>query len=121
MADVMKHIVNETKGDLDVQERLSELEAWDESAARRLASEEGIELSDSHWEVLESLRKYYVDNGMPDHSLRLTQWLSEEFADKGGLKYLYSLFPNGPIRTGNKIAGLPVPKDSADQSFGSVR
>jgi tRNA 2-thiouridine synthesizing protein E len=117
----MKYIVNEASGDLEVQERLAELEAWDESAARRLAAEEGIDLSDSHWEVLECLRKFYVENGMPEHSLRLTQWLSEEFATKGGLKYLYSLFPNGPVRTGNKIAGLPVPKDSVDPSFGSVR
>lgn len=94
---------------------------WDAEKAAKLAREENIELTDNHFEVLEFLRQFYRDrDNKIRHAREITEALEDEFESKGGLKYLYSLFPNGPVNQGGKIAGLPTPKDSTDKSFGSV-
>jgi tRNA 2-thiouridine synthesizing protein E len=46
--------------------------------------------------------------------------LDENFHGKGGLKYLYQLFPGGPVAQGCRIAGLKAPAGATDKSFGSV-
>ena len=46
--------------------------------------------------------------------------LDEKFHLSGGMKYVYSLFPGGPIAQGCKLAGLQPPAGSIDKGFGSV-
>ena len=46
--------------------------------------------------------------------------LEEKFHYKGGLKYLYDLFPGGPVAQGCKIAGLHIPAGATDKGFGSA-
>ena len=46
--------------------------------------------------------------------------LDERFHAKGGLKYLYEVFPGGPIAQGCRFAGLKPPAGAADKSFGSA-
>ena len=55
-------------------------------------------------------------------SLRKTvlRMLEDEYRDQGGRKYLYSLFPRGPITQGCRLAGLPTPAGNTDPSFGIV-
>ena len=96
------------------------LEDWDREVATSLASEEGIKLSDAHWEVVSYLRKLYQGTGEIDYARDLSAVLDQRFKSQGGLKYLFTLFPNGPVTQGCKIAGLPVPKDSKQPSFGTV-
>ena len=47
--------------------------------------------------------------------------LDEKFHEKGGMKYLYGLFPGGPISQGCRLAGIEAPPGSTDTGFGSVR
>jgi tRNA 2-thiouridine synthesizing protein E len=54
------------------------------------------------------------------HARYLLDPLAEKFAKQGGRKYLYLLFPGGAVTQGSRIAGLPVPKDSVDPSFGTA-
>jgi tRNA 2-thiouridine synthesizing protein E len=94
---------------------------WDAEMAAQLAREENIELTGEHFEVLEFLRQLYRDReNKIRHAREITEALEEQYESKGGLKYLYELFPNGPVNQGCKIAGLPAPKDSKNESFGSV-
>ncbi|UCE89094.1 MAG: TusE/DsrC/DsvC family sulfur relay protein [Pseudomonadota bacterium] len=95
-------------------------EQWTRAAAEEIAADEGVHLAEAHWNVVEFLRDYYQSNGIPEHARQLSDALSARFAADGGLKYLYTLFPKGPVNQGNRIAGVPVPSDSADPSFGSV-
>lgn len=96
-------------------------EAWTNQRAETIAQEQGLALTSKHWEVIDFLRVLYQNEGAdmpPVHEL--SQTLDERFFDEGGLKYLFSLFPGGPLNQGCRIAGVPVPDDALDPSFGSI-
>lgn len=102
-------------------EELTTFSGWTNQHAETLAQQLGLELTDRHWEVIDFLRVLYQNVGSqmpPVHEL--SQTLEERFADQGGLKYLFTLFPGGPLNQGFRIAGVPVPDDVVDTSFGSV-
>lgn len=92
---------------------------WNIDKAHALARAEGITLSDEHVDVIQYLRGTYEKHGPIKHARSLTQALDTKYADKGGLKYLYRLFPNGPVTQGCKLAGIPEPSDSVNASFGT--
>jgi len=75
---------------------------WNREIAVALAGEEGIELSDKHFEVLEFLRNA-SENG---------ETLTIRRVGKSGItdiKGLYQLFPGGPLKLSSKYAGIPKP------------
>lgn len=94
---------------------------WNEAQARSIAKSMGIELTDAHWEVIRFLRVHFenVGNDLPS-AHEFSQVLDERFMDKGGLRYLYGLFPGGPLNQGGCIAGIGIPADASDKSFGSI-
>lgn len=104
----------------DTDEKVT-FDTWTEDMAKSIAGSQGLELTDQHWEVIKFLRIHYLNVGAdmpPTH--QLTKTLEERFSAEGGLKYLYSLFPGGPLNQGCHIAGVPVPADAKNPSFGSV-
>ena len=119
MSDISKIIVSEST-DPEVVDRLSDLGDWNEVIARDLAMEDGLDLTPDHWEVVRFLRAYYLQHGRIDSARKWTEVLDRKFAARGGRKYLYTLFPHGPVSQGTHIAGIPTPGDSNDRSFGSV-
>ena len=121
MADINKYIGSEGSADPEIQARLAVLDEWNETIAASLAAKENIELTMEHWEVVRFLRNHYLERGETRHARKLSEALDREFAEKGGRKYLYDLFPKGPVSQGCRIAGIPVPPDSTDPSFGSVQ
>lgn len=120
MSDITKFIGGDPEK-MEMEEHLSELDEWNEDIGRTLANEEGIQMTDPHWEVVHFLRHHYLENGRTERARDLSQLLDDRFDEQGGRKYLYGLFPNGPVRQASRIAGLPVPSDSTDPSFGSVQ
>ena len=94
---------------------------WSETTAKEIASAEGIILSNEHIEVLYALREYYSRHEFPHINMReLHDALDEKFHVKGGMKYLYTLFPGGPVAQGCRFAGLEPPAGAVDKGFGSV-
>lgn len=95
---------------LDKDGYLKNLHDWNKAVARRIAREENIMLSESHWEIIDLLREFYqefeISPAMRALVKRTTQKLGEE---KGRSVYLMHLFPPSPARIGCKIAGLPRP------------
>jgi tRNA 2-thiouridine synthesizing protein E len=91
---------------------------WNRQIATLRASELGVELESAHWEVVTFLRQLYEASDGVMHARQLSSALQDRFADRGGLKYLYELFPGGPVLQGSYIAGMVPPKDSTNLSFG---
>lgn len=95
---------------------------WTRDDAMRIARGEGLTLTDAHWDVIRALQNYYA--GHEDDTIinmrDLHDALDECFHEKGGLKYLYALFPGGPIAQSCRLAGLKAPYIAIDPHFGSV-
>ncbi len=91
---------------------LLELDKWTPEVARQIAEEEGIALTDAHWEVLGLLRDYYREYDASPAMRPLVKYCALKLgADKGKSIYLLSLFPGSPAKIGSKIAGLPKPEN----------
>ncbi|MEO1766840.1 TusE/DsrC/DsvC family sulfur relay protein [Thiobacter aerophilum] len=96
---------------------------WSRGQAERAARAEGLTLSDEHWEVIQALRAWFSRHeqaGLPIHLRDLHDALDEAFHARGGIRYLYELFPCGPIAQGCRLAGIKPPFIARDPSFGSV-
>lgn len=98
---------------------LVELADWDENHAKNLAAEEGITLTDEHMDILRYLRKYYDTHGQGYNARTLLNVMEFEFGKWEGKKHLYELFPKGPVSQASKLAGIPLPPNCIDPSFGS--
>lgn len=97
---------------------------WTRSDAEQTAKEQGLDLGQDHWDAVRALQNYYAKRNAPGgHQLNVRgvhDALDERFHAKGGLKYVYELFPGGPLAQGCPIAGLEPPPGAADKGFGSV-
>lgn len=120
MPDILKFIVNEGAVEKDPAGNLLGLDDWSEDIARKTAAELKVALTPDHWEVVNFLRDHYRQHGPALHARTLLQALENRFAKNGGRKHLYTLFPGGAVTQASQIAGLPVPKDSVDSSFGTA-
>ena len=119
MLDINKLVAQEhadstTRGDL------IDLEPWTEELAINLARQDGLELTDEHLGIIRYLRDCYADHGGTISARILMNSLEEEFAGMGGHRYLYTLFPLGPIAQASHYAGLPMPPGTRDPSFGTT-
>ncbi len=95
---------------------------WTRDDATKIAHEENLSLTESHWSVIRALQHYYAQHA-DDTVINLRDLhdaLDERFHQQGGVKYLYTLFPGGPIAQSCRIAGLKAPYIATDPSFGSV-
>lgn len=81
---------------------LTDPSQWNKEIAKEIAKEEGIELSDKHFEVLEFLRK----TNESGNTLTIRKVGKSGIVD---IKGLYKLFPGGPLKISSKIAGIPKP------------
>lgn len=121
MSDIKTAIENPNTSDPKRAAHAVDLQDWDEEQGQRNAEQEGIEMTDEHWEVVQRLRDYYLENGPSENGRELGDMLDNEFADQGGRKHLHRLFPEGPVAQGMRILGLPVPPHTEDAGFGTSR
>jgi tRNA 2-thiouridine synthesizing protein E len=99
--------------EVDEEGYLTNLADWNQDIAQYLAQEEKVEMTDSHWEVVNFLREYYEEYQIAPAVRVLTKAIAKKLgADKGNNKYLYELFPYGPAKQACKIAGLPKHTDA---------
>jgi tRNA 2-thiouridine synthesizing protein E len=95
--------------------------SWSRDSAAALAAREGLQLTDDHWALVRALQEYFNRNWRgPIRIQALHDALEEKFHHKGGLKYLYTLFPGGPVAQGCRLAGLEAPAGATDKGFGSA-
>lgn len=120
MSDIGKFIFEQHADITDPGGHMFDLEPWDESLASQRAAELGIDLTAHHWEVVRYLRHHYQCHGAVAHARDLLGDLETVVAKEGGRRFLFTLFPRGPVVQGCYIAGLPQPPGATDPSFGSV-
>lgn len=89
---------------------LRKLGGWTPRIATEIAATEGIQLQDSHWELVNLIRQYYQEFDSSPSMRPLVKYIRLKLgAEKGKSIYLLSQFPGSPAKIGSKIAGLPKP------------
>ena len=102
--------VNGKSYEVDEEGYLANLNEWEPAVAEVMAKDEGLELSDDHWEIINFLREYYEEYQIAPAVRVLTKAVGKKLGkEKGNSKYLYELFPYGPGKQACKLAGLPKP------------
>ncbi|MCB1527883.1 MAG: TusE/DsrC/DsvC family sulfur relay protein [Hyphomicrobiaceae bacterium] len=107
--------------DVEVEKlsRSNDIAGWSKEQAEKDAKADGITLGDDHWKVIDLLRAHYVEHGEEKGAREIAEMLDNAFKAQGGSRYLYQLFPGGPVAQGTRLAGVPVPHDAQSASFGS--
>ena len=83
---------------------------WSRAVAELLATEDGLALTSSHWQVIDFIRAWYDDTESVPEARRVIQRLAEESGDKRAAKQaLYDLFPHGYGQQACRIAGMRKP------------
>ncbi len=96
--------------EVDEEGYLVNINDWTRDIAVELAKSENVEMTDSHWEVIDFLREYYNEYQIAPAVRVLTKAIGKKLGpEKGNSKYLYELFPYGPAKQACKIGGLPKP------------
>ena len=81
---------------------MTDFSQWNKEIGEAISKEVNVDLSPRHWEVIYYLQGEFK-NEVP---------LSIRKIGKSGLvdiKEFYALFPNAPLKTATKIAGIPKP------------
>ncbi len=90
---------------------LVDLNVWNEDIAAELAEEEGVNLTDESFKLINFLREEYINNNANQPNERnMVKGLKGDWEGKLTTKELYTLFPKGPAKQAGKIAGLPETK-----------
>lgn len=89
---------------------LANFDDWDNDLARALAENEGVQLTDCHWSVINFLRKYYAFHEIPPSPKVIIRTIGEEVSRHTPCtrKTLDALFPDGGCKQACRIAGLPT-------------
>ena len=91
---------------------LLDRDKWTPDIAAAFAAEEGIELTDAHWQILGCLRDFHQEFGDSPANRALVNYVKVHVGvEQGNSLYLMGLFPGSPARVGSRIAGLPKPKN----------
>jgi len=75
---------------------------WTRELAMEVAKEEGIQLTDKHYAVLEFLRERFAQG----EALTIRSVGNSGIID---IKGFYGLFPGAPMKKAAKVAGIPKP------------
>lgn len=88
---------------------LENIEDWSEAIAEQIAMQEGVVLTDRHWDLISFLRDEFLNNaGNQPNTRNIVKAMSKKWGDKSiNAKSLYDLFPGDPSKQAGKIGGLP--------------
>jgi len=102
--------VNGKTLETDEEGYLSDIQEWDTAVAEAMAGNDGIELTDEHWGVINILRDYYNEYQSAPAIRVLNKTIGKQMGkEKGNSDYVYSLFPEGPAVQACRYAGTPKP------------
>lgn len=76
---------------------------WTPSIAEEIARRDGYEISDEQWKFINAAREMYEANAVVPPIRKFAKAMEVD------AKYLYELFPKGPMKMICKVGGLPKP------------
>lgn len=89
---------------------LVDLDDWSPLVADLIAQSESIVLTPAHWEVINLIRRFYLEHDISPAMRPLVKYIKQNLGpEKGQSIYLLRLFPDSPAKLCAKIAGLPRP------------
>ncbi|XBC37562.1 MAG: TusE/DsrC/DsvC family sulfur relay protein [Buchnera aphidicola (Meitanaphis elongallis)] len=83
--------------------------SWNKKIAQKIAKKESIEMTRDHWEIIYTIRTFYLKFNLTPSIRMLIKLLEKTQLKKITSCYLFKLFPLGPIKQASKIAGIPEP------------
>ena len=87
---------------------LIKIEDWNEDIAKVIAQQEGIELTEKHWDVIKYLRDEFINNKENQPNTRtMVKDLGKLWGENIYTKALFDLFPWNPTKQAGRIGGLP--------------
>ncbi len=95
-------IIGERAISVNEEGYLTDHSQWDKEVAQTIAKENNIDLQQKHWDVINFLQ----DQHKKEVALNIRKIGSSGVVD---IKEFYQLFPQGPLKTSTKIAGIPKP------------
>ncbi len=81
---------------------MTEISQWSKEIGAEIAKEEGIDLTDKHYELIDFIR----------NKVSAGEGLTIRGIGKSGIvnaKEFYQLFPGAPLKKATKISGVPIP------------
>ncbi|MBK7789426.1 MAG: TusE/DsrC/DsvC family sulfur relay protein [Saprospiraceae bacterium] len=81
---------------------LTDFSQWTQEVGAAIAAENNIAMTPRHWEVIAYLQNEHKNNV----ALSIRKIGKSDVLD---IKEFYQLFPQGPLKTSTKIAGIPKP------------
>lgn len=87
---------------------LTDINDWSEDLALQIAEDEGVELTEKHWDVINYLRDEFINNaGNQPNTRTMVKAIGATWGEKIKPKDLYDLFPGDPSKQAGRIGGLP--------------
>ncbi|VAX13187.1 hypothetical protein MNBD_GAMMA24-1947 [hydrothermal vent metagenome] len=106
----MSNLINGNKFNLTFDGRLLNLSDWSPEIAKAIAKEEGLNLTDAHWDIINLMRDYYFTYNITPIIKLLKREIARKFsAERATDEAINALFHGGVQYQGSKIAGIPVP------------
>ncbi|MAE08827.1 MAG: sulfur relay protein DsrC [Bacteroidetes bacterium] len=87
---------------VDEEGYMTDISQWSKEIGTEIANEEGIDLSDKHYELIDFIR----------NKVAAGEGLTIRGIGKSGIvnaKEFYALFPGAPLKKATKISGVPKP------------
>lgn len=91
---------------------LVEPDEWNADVARALARQQGIELTEDHWEVIAFMREFLAEHSVAADARFVMRFLEQRAGNPGksGRDLLFELFPYGYVGQACRISGMRQPR-----------
>lgn len=108
--------ISQAEVETTIDGRLLNLDDWNKDVAQALASQDHIQLTNEHWDIINIMRDFYSKFNISPIKKLLKNCIREKLGDdnKASDVYLSALFPNNVMIQGTRIAGLPMPMLDAE-------
>ncbi|MCK5139802.1 MAG: TusE/DsrC/DsvC family sulfur relay protein, partial [Thermodesulfovibrionia bacterium] len=91
--------------EVDEEGYLQDWQEWTEGIAGEMAKQDGLDLTEAHWDVIKFLRSYFEKYQIAPMIKILTKEIGKKMGpEKGNTKYLYELYPAGPAKQACRYA-----------------